>query len=89
MAVKKKKAPIKAPKHKPVVPEETIIVSKGAAYSTTPVVKPKAPRPPDPPPVAVDPAILKKYGNIRPSRLLNTEWRQQHGIDPTDSIEDL
>ena len=89
MAVKKKKAPIKAPKHKPIPPAETIIVAKGAAYAEIPVVRAKTPRPPDPPPVAVDPAILKKYGNIRPSRLKNTEWRQQHGIDPTDSIDDL
>jgi len=85
---KKKKTPAKTIPHKPTPPAETIVVSKGAAYATMPLPKPQKQQAAPVAPV-VDPAILKKYGITRPSKLKNTEWRQQHGIDPTDRIEDL
>jgi len=51
--------------------------------TTTAVVDtaPKIPEPPPPaPPPPPDPDILKRFGNIRPSKLKDKAWRIQHGI---------
>ena len=82
MAKKKKaatnKAAAQAPKQTRRVKAEVEIPKVKAAVVTPPA-------PPEPPPVAdappPDPATLKRYGNIRPSKLKNKDWLLQHGME--------